>query len=83
MYGAALYRALPRIQLQSQVYPKLTASMKNIGSPDLLILFTATMSHKMLHSVLSGTNDSTLIARSHTSSCAALRGILDAHIKRS
>ena len=68
---------------KAKVYPKLTASMMNIGSPELVILFTAPMSHKMLHSVLSGTNDSTLIARSHTSSCAALRGILDAHIKRS
>lgn len=67
---------------KAKVYPKLTASMKHIGSPDLLVLFTATMSHKMLHSVLSNTSDGTLIARSHTSSCAALRGILDTHIKQ-
>ena len=55
--------------------------MKNIGSPDLLVLFTSTMSHKMLRTVISETKGQRIrIARSHTSSIAALKNILDAHV---
>ncbi len=51
-----------------------------IGAPDLPVLFTGTMSHKMLRSVLEETRGQNLrIARCHQSSMAALRGILDAH----
>ncbi len=66
---------------KAKVYTKKSGSMKNIGSPDLLVLFTSTMSHKMLRSVISGINGQNIpIARSHTSSMAALRNILDTHI---
>lgn len=67
---------------KAKIYPKLNAGMKNIGSPDLLVLFTATMSHKMLKSVLSSTHSETRIARSHTSSASALRNILSEHTSR-
>ena len=49
-----------------------------IGSPDLTVFFTNTMSHKMVQiamSELKGSN--TVIERCHTSSLSALRGILD------
>ena len=62
---------------KAKVYTK---KLKSIGAPDLLVLFTGTMSHKMLRSVLEETRGQNLrIARSHQSSMAALRGILDAH----
>lgn len=65
---------------QAKIYPKLTSGMKNVGSPDLLVLFTNTMSHKMLRSVLSATKGQDVrIARSHTSSIAALKTILENH----
>lgn len=32
---------------KAKVFPKLAGGMRNVGSPDLLILFTNTMSHKM------------------------------------
>ena len=68
---------------KAKVYPKMSAGLKNLGSPDLLVLFTSTMSHKMLRSVLSTTKGQDMsIARSHTSSAAALRGILETHISR-
>ena len=54
-----------------------------MGSPDLLVLFTSTMSHKMLRYALSelGDGETTKIVRSHTSSGEALRGIMEAHAK--
>lgn len=67
-------------KLKAKVYPKMTGGLRNIGSPDLLILFTNTVSHKMIHKVLSDADKAkTKIARSHSSSMAALRGILDEH----
>lgn len=51
-----------------------------VGSPDLLVLFTGTMSHKMLQGALCAVKGKhTVIARSHSSSMAALRGILQQH----
>lgn len=66
---------------RAKVYPKMRGCMKDIGNPDLLVLFTSTMSHKMLRSVLSEARGRDItIARSHTSSMAALKSILDEHI---
>ena len=58
-----------------------TSTMKQqIGSPDLLVLFTATVSHKMIRCVLSECKNQRLeIARSHSSSLSALREILEEH----
>lgn len=51
---------------------------KQIGSPDLLVLFTSTVSHKMVKTALSGINESrTDVVRCHTSSGNALTGILE------
>ena len=69
---------------KAKVYTKQTAGIKDIGSPDLLVLFTRTMSHKMLHSVQSGTKGQQMkIARCSSSSLAALRQVLDTHAKGS
>ena len=63
---------------KAKVYPKMTRGLKNIGSPDLLVLFTNTVSHKMVRCALSETKGSnTRIARSHSSSMAALKSILE------
>ncbi len=64
---------------KAKVYPKMNNGLKNIGKPDLLILFTNTVSHKMIHCVLGDVDSRTRIARSHSSSMAALRGILEEH----
>lgn len=53
---------------------------KKIGSPDLLILFTSTVSHKMVESALSEAKRcNAQVARSHSSSLSALHGILREH----
>ena len=66
-------------QCQAKVFAKMERGMKNkMGSPDLLVLFTNTMSHKMLQSALSETKGSeTTIVRSHSSSMSALKSILE------
>jgi hypothetical protein len=52
--------------------------MKNrIGSPDMLILFTHTVSHKLVQNALSNVPGDTRIVRSHTSSLASLQNILE------
>lgn len=56
---------------------------KKIGCPDLLILFTNTVSHKMVRCALSSLKgEETIVERSHSSSIAALRNILDIHAPR-
>lgn len=67
---------------RAKVFPKMDSRLKNkIGSPDLLVLFTSTMSHKMLRCAISETKGGqTVIARSHSSSMSALKNILDEHM---
>lgn len=63
---------------KAKVYPKMSSGLKNIGCPDLLVLFTNTVSHKMVRSALAETRGQGVqIARSHNSSMSALKSILD------
>ena len=65
---------------KAKVYARKERGMQNIGSPDLLVLFTGTMSHKMLELAAGQARKRSIsIVRSHTSSMAALRGILETH----
>ena len=65
---------------KAKCYHKMKSGLKNLGNPDLLVLFTGTMSHKMLRTALSETKGSkTLIARSHSGLASALHGILKEH----
>lgn len=66
---------------QCKVFIKPVGNLKRkLGSPDLMIFFTSTMSHKMVKCALAETKGmDTVIARSHSSSMSALRSILDTH----
>ena len=65
---------------KAKVFTKENGTLKKkMGRPDLLILFTNTVSHKMIHLVLGEKRNGTRVARSHSSSMAALRGILEEH----
>ena len=65
---------------KAKVYPKMSSSLKDIGSPDLLVLFTSTVSHKMIRCALNEVKGRDIkIARSHTSSISALKNILEEH----
>lgn len=64
----------------AKVFTQPTSLKRKLGSPDMLILFTSTVSHKSVKNALSlleRTN--TDIIRSHTSSLSALRKILVEH----
>lgn len=64
---------------KAKVFCKLNSSLESrIGKPDLLILFTHTVSHKMVRGALGAAGGSTKIVRSHTSSLASLNNILSA-----
>ena len=65
---------------KAKVYPKMSGGLKDIGSPDLLVLFTNTVSHKMIRCALNETKGQNVrIARSHSSSISALKNILEEH----
>ena len=63
---------------KAKVFTQMSASMdKQIGRPDLLVLFTNTVSHKMIKCALDEVDASqTEIVRCHTSSGTALTEIL-------
>lgn len=62
----------------AKVYPKQNSSLKGIGNPDLMVLFTSTVSHKMVRNALNETKGQNVrIIRSHTSSMSALKMILE------
>ena len=63
----------------AKVFTKPSGGLKNkLGSPDLMIFFTSTMSHKLVQSALSELKGTpTRIERCHTSSLSALRSILE------
>ena len=62
---------------KAKVFTQMTTGLKDLGSPDLVVLFTSTVSHKMVQCALKG--NEARIARSHSSSIAALRSILSEH----
>ena len=62
---------------KAKIFCKPCADMKSrIGTPDLLILFTHTISHKMVRCALTCACEDTKVIRSHTSSVNSLRDIL-------
>ena len=65
----------------ARVYTNMKAGLKNMGCPDLLVLFTSTISHTMARCALrEARGEHVHIARSHTSSMAALKNILEEHM---
>lgn len=55
---------------------------KKIGTPDLMILFTNTVSHKMVNSAVSEAKRNKIpVARAHSSSTAALINVLEENCK--
>ncbi len=68
-----------RYKCKAKVFTKMKTDLKNkIGSPDLIILFTSTVSHKMVNcAVAEAERNQAAIERSHSSSASALIGILE------
>ena len=70
-----------RYGCKAKVFPKEHGSVrKKIGCPDLMILFTNTVSHKMVVSAAQEAKKNNIpVARIHTSSASALRTVLEEH----
>ena len=68
-----------RFNCKAKVFTQMPASLaKQIGSPDLIVLFTNTVSHKMVHcAVEEAERCNADVVRSHTSSKNALENILE------
>lgn len=68
-----------KYQCQAKVFTQMKGTLKNkIGNPDLIVLFTNTVSHKMIKCALGeAKGQNTKIARAHSSSLSALRTILE------
>ncbi|MCR4588738.1 MAG: DUF2325 domain-containing protein [Lachnospiraceae bacterium] len=66
----------------AKIFAKPVAGLRDkIGDPDLIVFFTGTMSHKMLHTAMDRAKGTDIkIARTHSSSIAALRTILDENV---
>lgn len=64
-----------------KVFTQMEADFgKKIGCPDLLVLFTNTVSHKMVISASQEAKKNNIpVARIHTSSASALKCALDEH----
>lgn len=64
---------------RAKVFAKKHGALKkSLGAPDLMILFTATASHKMVGSALCEAKRAGIpVARTHSSSAAALTKILE------
>ena len=65
----------------AKVFTKMRNGLKcKMGTPDLMVLFTNTVSHKMVYCALSEMKGGeTKVVRSHSASKAALRAILQEH----
>ena len=63
---------------KAKVFTKMKGNLKTqIGNPDLIILFTSTVSHKMVHCALKEAQRYNVpVERSHSSSANALNTIL-------
>lgn len=69
-----------RYKCKAKVFTRMVGNLKTqIGQPDLIILFTATVSHKMVHCALKEAERYHVqVERSHSSSANALQNILQA-----
>lgn len=66
-------------QCKAKIFTQMSGNLKDqIGSPDLIILFTNTVSHKMVKcAVAEAEKNNANIVRCHTSSKTALDEILE------
>lgn len=71
-----------RYGCKAKVFTQLKKNMRDqIGTPDLLILFTGTVSHKMINcAVLEAKRKNIPTQRCHSSSASALKEIMERHI---
>ena len=69
---------------KAKVFTQVPSDFKSkIGSPDLVVLFTSTVSHSMVRCAIKEAQRKNVeVIRSHTSSANALTSILEEHAER-
>ncbi len=69
---------------KAKVFTQMTSNLKDqIGKPDLVVVFTSTVSHKMVRCVLTEAEKCKAdVVRCHTSSQSALNEILEEKCSR-
>ena len=71
---------MPWLQSKSLCKRAWFSKEKKIGCPDLLILFTNTVSHKMVNTAIQEAKRNNIpVARIHSSSASALHSVLEEH----
>lgn len=67
-----------RLGYQVKIYTQMTARFeKVIGTPDRIVLFTSTVSHKMMQIAIKEAKRKKIpVVRSHSSSATSLSGLL-------
>ena len=67
---------------KAKIFTQMSASMdKQMGTPDLFILFTNTVSHKMVKTAVDeAKRKNVVVVRCHTSSGSALENILKEYV---
>ena len=67
---------------RAKVFTQMCGSMKDqIGTPDLMILFTNTVSHKMINcAMIEAKRRKIRVERCHSSSASALKEIMRRHV---
>lgn len=67
---------------KAKVFTQVPGNLKQqIGQPDLVVLFTNTVSHRMVNcAVTEAKRKNVEVVRSHTSSAAALKQILEEQV---
>ncbi len=73
-----------KYRCKAKVFSKMPGNLKSqLGTPDLLVLFTGTVSHKMVHTALSELDGKkTTVARCHNSSACALNSLLEEYTQK-
>ena len=69
---------------KAKVFTKEKGNLvRKLGEPDLMILFTNTVSHKMVNSALNEAKRNNIeVARTHSSSASALKHLLAEYTER-
>ncbi|MBP0955145.1 MAG: DUF2325 domain-containing protein [Oscillospiraceae bacterium] len=67
---------------KAKVFTQMPADFENkLGSPDLIVVFTNTCSHKMVHSVNERSRKGNIpVARIHSASASALKTVLEQYV---
>lgn len=67
-----------KYKYKAKVFTRMSGNLKTqIGQPDLIILFTATVAHKMIHCALKEAEKYNIpVERAHSSSASALEALM-------